>query len=303
LAVNENFMLHGNTQFIEEFVRDVIIQQSISFYSVLQAPSSFPVNGAECLLVINIITYSEDTIDKISDLLQNHFNLQVHESGDGLNSSFKSFSFRKTCYLATLKQTSNNVAYTEARAVPFLVKISSIFHRALVAMECALGKRGDNLSPAIQKGFYNIGSLLERAEQQFQDLYSRLNEGNESFEFMRQIQPNDALASNKLITPETLKNFVSTSTLLKDADKQIADRTNAKMSAKIDIDGDVQRLNFLQITSLPQLEEALQQHKNDIIAFAEKWIGKDNNGSFDCGISLFYLEYLLVGKKNDLLLQ
>jgi hypothetical protein len=35
------------------------------------------------------------------------------------------------------------------------------------------------------------------------------------------------------------------------------------------------------------------------VAFAEKWIGKDNGGSFDSGISLFYLEYLLVGKKND----
>ena len=50
---------------------------------------------------------------------------------------------------------------------------------------------------------------------------------------------------------------------------------------------------------IAQLHERLTDNKNDIVAFAEKWIGKDNGGSFDSGISLFYLEYLLVGKKND----
>jgi hypothetical protein len=67
----------------------------------------------------------------------------------------------------------------------------------------------------------------------------------------------------------------------------------------VDVEGDVERLRFLKVYSLKQLHERITDNKNDIIAFAEKWIGKDNGGSFDSGICLFYLEYLLVGKRND----
>ena len=89
------------------------------------------------------------------------------------------------------------------------------------------------------------------------------------------------------------------SKLLKEIDMRMAERAGAKINSEIDIEGDVERLRFLKVFTLKQLHDRLSDNKNDIVAFAEKWIGKDNGGSFDSGISLFYLEYLLVGKKND----
>ncbi|NCX96000.1 MAG: hypothetical protein EBX41_06245, partial [Chitinophagia bacterium] len=76
-------------------------------------------------------------------------------------------------------------------------------------------------------------------------------------------------------------------------------RAGATLNNDVDVEGDVERLRFLKVYSLKQLHERITDNKNDIIAFAEKWIGKDNGGSFDMGICLFYLEYLLVGKRND----
>jgi hypothetical protein len=104
---------------------------------------------------------------------------------------------------------------------------------------------------------------------------------------------------NAQMTDASLKEYVRNSKLLKEIDTQIATRASAKLNDEIDIEGDVERLRFLKVHSLKQLHERLADNKNDIIAFAEKWIGKDNGGSFDMGISLFYLEYLLVGKRND----
>ena len=89
------------------------------------------------------------------------------------------------------------------------------------------------------------------------------------------------------------------SKLLKEIDRQIAERAGARINADIDIEGDVERLRFLKVYTLKQLHDRLKDNSNDVVLFAEKWIGKDNGGSFDSGISLFYLEYLLVGKKND----
>ncbi len=107
------------------------------------------------------------------------------------------------------------------------------------------------------------------------------------------------LDENAQMSDASLKEYVLNSKLLREIDSQISVRAGAKLNDEIDIEGDVERLRFLKVFSLKQLHERLADNKNDIISFAEKWIGKDNGGSFDMGISLFYLEYLLVGKKND----
>jgi hypothetical protein len=104
---------------------------------------------------------------------------------------------------------------------------------------------------------------------------------------------------NAPMNEASLREYVINSSLLKEVDMKIAERAGAKINPDIDIEGDMERLRFLKIFTLKQLHDRLTDNKNDIVAFAEKWIGKDNGGSFDSGISLFYLEYLLVGKKND----
>jgi hypothetical protein len=104
---------------------------------------------------------------------------------------------------------------------------------------------------------------------------------------------------NAHMTDITLREFVMNSKLVKEVDQKIAERAGAKINSDIDIEGDVERLRFLKVFTLKQLQDRITDNKEDIVAFAEKWIGKDNGGSFDSGICLFYLEYLLVGKRND----
>ena len=109
----------------------------------------------------------------------------------------------------------------------------------------------------------------------------------------------NVLDENAQMTDATLKQYVANSKLVKEVDSEVARRAGASLNSEVDIEGDVERLKYLKVYSLKQLHERISDNKNDIIAFAEKWIGKDNGGSFDSGICLFYLEYLLVGKKND----
>ena len=101
------------------------------------------------------------------------------------------------------------------------------------------------------------------------------------------------------MTEASLREYVLNSKLLKEVDSRIAAQAEARLTTEIDIEGDVERLKFLKVFSLKQLHEKITDNKNDIVAFADKWIGKDSGGSFEMGISLFYLEYLLVAKKNE----
>jgi hypothetical protein len=101
------------------------------------------------------------------------------------------------------------------------------------------------------------------------------------------------------ISYAALREFVRNSRLLKEVDTQIAAHAGAKLNDDIDIEGDVERLQFLQVFTLKDLHECIQENKGDMVGFAEKWIGKDNGGTFDSGIGLFYLEYVLVARKSD----
>ncbi len=151
----------------------------------------------------------------------------------------------------------------------------------------------------IQPNSFNVNSngSIEKASEMSREtiaertipLYSEQPKTAKAIHFDENAQMNDAL----------LRDFVNTSKLVKEVDQKIAERAGAKINAEIDIEGDVERLRFLKVYTLKQLQDRILDNKDDIVAFAEKWIGKDNGGSFDSGISLFYLEYLLVGKRND----
>ncbi len=107
------------------------------------------------------------------------------------------------------------------------------------------------------------------------------------------------LDENAPMTDSMLKEYITGSKQVREIDAEIARRAGATLNNEVDVEGDVERLKFLKVYTLKQLHERLLDNKNDLIAFAEKWIGADNGGSFDSGICLFYLEYLLVGKRND----
>ncbi len=144
----------------------------------------------------------------------------------------------------------------------------------------------------------NVNGMIERHTEIIIDK----NAKDESIPFYDRepipIKPN-VLDENAPMTDAMLKEYVNNSKLVKEVDAEVALRAGASLNSDVDVDGDVERLKFLKVFTLKQLHERILDNKEDIIAFAEKWIGSDNGGSFDSGICLFYLEYLLVGKRND----
>ncbi len=60
------------------------------------------------------------------------------------------------------------------------------------------------------------------------------------------MKPLAPLDENAPITDASLKEYVQKSKLLKEIDKQIAERAGAKINGDIDIEGDVERLRFLK---------------------------------------------------------
>jgi len=156
-----------------------------------------------------------------------------------------------------------------------------------------------HMEPATSTLNVNADGLVEKAPEPVREQPAPQYQPMPQFNEERPKPAPQTIDENAQMTDASLKEYVRNSKILREIDSQIAQRASARLNDEIDIEGDVERLRFLKVFSLKQLHERLADNKNDIIAFAEKWIGKDNGGSFDMGISLFYLEYLLVGKKND----
>ncbi len=145
----------------------------------------------------------------------------------------------------------------------------------------------------------NVNGLLERRTEVIRDKEDADDSHIPFYEREEKPAKPAAFDENAQMTDDMLKDYVAKSKLVKEVDAEVARRSGATLNAEVDVEGDVERLKFLKVFSIKQLHERIQDNKNDIVAFAEKWIGSDNGGSFDSGICLFYLEYLLVGKKND----
>jgi len=146
-----------------------------------------------------------------------------------------------------------------------------------------------------------VNGMIERRTEVVVDK-EKDKEDDESIPFYEReakAQKPVVLDENTTLTDATLREYVATSRLVKEVDSEIAKRAGAVLNTEVDVEGDVERLKFLKVYNLKQLHERIGDNKADVVAFAEKWIGTDNGGSFDSGICLFYLEYLLVGKKND----
>ncbi len=183
--------------------------------------------------------------------------------------------------------TSNNVPYTPLPTIPAAPIVDAIHHASVnangVYQEATTLIQDPIPTVPVQK----VAEIVEqKAVPFFED------------ELDKPVPP-APLDENAPMTDATLRDYVLNSKLVKEVDQKIAERAGAKINNDIDIEGDVERLRFLKVFTLKQLHDRIVDNKNDIVAFAEKWIGKDNGGSFDSGICLFYLEYLLVGKKND----
>ena len=183
--------------------------------------------------------------------------------------------------------TSNNVPYTPLPTIPAAPIIDAIQHASVnangVYQEATTLIQDPIPTAPVQKA---AEIVEQKAMPFFED------------ELDKPVPP-APLDENAPMTDATLRDYVLNSKLVKEVDQKIAERAGAKINNDIDIEGDVERLRFLKVFTLKQLHDRIVDNKNDIVAFAEKWIGKDNGGSFDSGICLFYLEYLLVGKKND----
>ncbi|MED1201968.1 GTP pyrophosphokinase family protein [Heyndrickxia acidicola] len=257
-------------------------------------------NGLEEItdtLGLRIITYFEDDVDKIANLIKTEFLLDEKNSTDKRDKKPDTFGYSSLHYIVKLKEPRASLPeYARFNDINFELQIRSILQHAWAEIEHDIGyKSAISIPKNVRRNFSRIASLLELADIEFIRIKKEIQKYSEK------VKENIKLDNlNIPLDKVTLEEFLENSSLISEINyhfKRLFNAVEVKYSDRA-VESDLKRLMYFNITTLEQLQSELFNRKDKILSFSAKWVEK-NAITISKGVALFYLEYLLIGEKND----
>lgn len=257
------------------------------------------------LVGIRIITYFEDDIDKVANLIKKEFQIDPSNSVDKRQTELDRFGYKSLHYVATISESRKELLeYSTFKEIKVEIQIRSILQHAWAEIEHDLGYKHETVIPdAFKRDFYRVAALLETADLEF----IKIRDGLKNYE--KDIHSLIAKNPEKVdINEISLKSFLLNNSISHEIDRELVRAVNIPYDeeqfnlTKIL----VARLKFFKVKSIKSLEDLLVENKKYVIKFAEYWFAlpdpleNSEYGPSSNGIGIFYLSYVLAGEKNDL---
>ncbi|NCX95561.1 MAG: hypothetical protein EBX41_03970 [Chitinophagia bacterium] len=169
---------------MEDLVREIIIQNNIPFYrieSVMEHRPSENEAEATYMPIVRVITYFEDSVNKVSDILSTEFDVVKQKPKDKKKTMIEGYSEKQMHFIASLKQARLQlIEYKRSGNKKFEILVCSMLQDAWSGIERELGYQSVNVPEDMQRDFYRVGALLEMADLEFLKIRSLLGEFNNS---------------------------------------------------------------------------------------------------------------------------
>ena len=253
-------------------------------------------------LGLRIITYFEDDVDRIADIIKREFYLDEVNSVDKRDKKYDEFGYLSLHYIIKLKENRSSLPeYSKFNEINFELQIRSILQHAWAEIEHDIGyKNAIEIPKEIRRDFSRISSLLELADIEFIRIKNKIKVYAEEVKENIKIQELD-IPIDKI----SLKEFISSSNLVKDVDGSIAGMFKCEIDEEISrsFNFELKSLEFLGIQTIGKLKINMEENKEGILKIAKFWDLDNNQESKDLtlgrGVSILYLCYFLVTKNKD----
>ncbi|MCM3003665.1 GTP pyrophosphokinase [Priestia koreensis] len=248
---------------------------------------------------IRIITYFSDDVDNIAKIINTEFDIDEENSVDKRTKlDADRFGYLSLHYVVELKESRLSLAeYSRYKGFKLEIQIRSILQHAWAEIEHDLGYKSKTAIPTlVRRDFSRLAGLLELADEEFLRIRKTLKDYNEDIK-------EDMISDPSSISIDTLTitEMLKTDTVMA-IDQSIAEHIGAsvmKTNYSL-IEGDVERVKYLGFVTIGELMKALTMNKDKIIAFAQHFIKQRHKKEyFRQGISLFYLNYILIAEKSE----
>ncbi|MCX8531625.1 GTP pyrophosphokinase [Chryseobacterium luquanense] len=218
------------------------------------------------ILALRIITYFEDDISKIEELLNKEFKIDWENSTDKRNIEIDKFGYRSVHYILQLNDHKRELSeYAEYKDIKFEIQIRSILQHSWAEIEHDLGyKSFTEIPQKAKRTFYRVAALLEQADIEFTKLKKEIQDFENSIS--KNLKSKEKFIE---INESTIIAFVKKNQLLREIENDIKKALKLTENPKFDStylssNNFSSQLKNLKIFDLTQLEENLINYKHEI---------------------------------------
>lgn len=250
------------------------------------------------IIGIRIITYFEDEVDMVAQIIKDEFEIDNENSIDKRKLLDPDrFGYLSLHYVVNISPIRLKLLeYRKFSKCKIEIQIRSILQHTWAEIEHDLGYKSNIAVPRdIRRSFSRIAGLLELADQEFTRIRNELLKYEQEVEIEIINSP-----ENVLIDITSLRKYIQSSSIVNELDQAIASIVKGNISDKFleeSVEGRLNGLAFLNIKTIAKLESLLKNHKSNIIKFADLFLNKnreDKAYEFTQGVSIFYLCYVLL---------
>lgn len=255
------------------------------------------------LIGVRIITYFENELDYLCQLIEEYFAIDRENSIDKTKMDVNHFGYRSIHYIVAGTLGGDTELDDEKfEGIKAEIQVRTILQHAWAEIEHDLGyKSREEVPDDVRRQFFRIAALLEIADSEFAKLRTNLVQSR------KKLLPQHILdlPDSTTLNAQSLTQFLMASSVAIQLDKQIADVTGGLLHYNPDaVERNLRQLELLGIPTTAELEGALRKHSGEIVALYktknEKWLRhlkafpeKHGNESFPRGVCITYLCFLL----------
>lgn len=251
---------------------------------------------------LRVITYFDDDVKLISKLLEREFLIDFENSTDKADSLDPDrFGYLSVHYVVSNDVERNKLTeYKKFTGMKAEIQVRSILQHAWAEIEHDLGYKSRNGIPrTVRRRFSRLAGIFELADQEFRTIRDELT--SYSSEVLVNIESSKSSVELDIVS---LRAFIDNNEDIRRIDEYIAEVGNCGFDDVIeDINKEVARLEFFGMTTIDDIYTALIDREVEICEFAKIWLmpekGDEESGTFDFGISIFYLCYILAITNED----
>lgn len=246
---------------------------------------------------VRVITYFEDDVDKVAQLIEQEFEIDSANSVDKRAlldpDRFGYLSMHHVVNL--LSARCQLIEYRRFPSFKAEIQTRSILQHAWAEIEHDLGyKSRQEVPKLIRRKFSRLAGLLELVDQEFITIRDELN--IYEVEVPERIEKTPQLVT---IDKASLAAFVSNNELVNKIDSVLASLVNATILKDDDgVSRLVKMFQYFHIETIAEVESTMAHYADQIVEFAQEWLRDKEYPGLIAGISLHYLGYILIAQTN-----
>jgi putative GTP pyrophosphokinase len=253
---------------------------------------------------LRIITYYEDEIDQVAEIIKREFEIIPKDSIDKRKTEPDRFGYYALQYVCRHSPSRRkDVEYKKFADVCCEIQLTSVLRHAWAEIEHEWYDLKDAYPVLIKRRFSRMAALLEIAESEFLDIRKKRLDYERSIAV--QVEAN---VSELQLDAVSLKSFMEQDSIVARIDRSIADLFDRQMSDNVDegrVEWRSKELDLVGLTTVQALRDALNRYETALLEYLHRckkiWPIEPSPDprKINKGVCIHHLAMMLLGARSE----